>query len=124
MVCGAHSTKLDSRPFGKQGGQETGDSGQDQNIKHQKANIKDIRRGGQNAKRGSLDSRLRGNDKGSTKIKPQKSKISAAAEMKMFSSPSWLAMRIRPQLRFDWVISHTREAISTGVLFVEVPDGF
>ena len=50
--------------------------------------------------------------------------LSAAADMKMFSSPSWLAMRIRPQLRFDWVISYTREAISTGVLFVEVPDGF
>ena len=32
--------------------------------------------------------------------------------MKMFSSASWLAIRIRPQLRFPRVISHTREAIS------------
>jgi hypothetical protein len=45
------------------------------------------------------------------------------AEMKMFSSPSWLAIRIRPQLMFVLVISQTREAVSTGVLFAGVPDG-
>jgi hypothetical protein len=46
------------------------------------------------------------------------------AEMKMLSIASWLAIRIRPQLRLLWVISHTREAISVGVWFVAVPDGF
>jgi hypothetical protein len=44
--------------------------------------------------------------------------------MKKFSNFNWLAIRIRPQQRFDLVISQTREAISAGVLFVGVPDGF
>jgi hypothetical protein len=46
------------------------------------------------------------------------------AEMKMPSNLSWLAIRIRPQLRFALVISQTSEAISVGVLFTGVPDGF
>ena len=39
------------------------------------------------------------------------------AEIKMFRSASWFAIRIRPQLTLDFVISHTRDAVSVGVLF-------
>ena len=44
------------------------------------------------------------------------------AERKMPSNLSWLAMRIRPQLRLALVISQTSEAISAGVLFAGVPE--
>src|SRR5512136_2223858 len=44
------------------------------------------------------------------------------AERKMPSSFSWLAMRMRPQLRLALVISHTSVAISAGVLFAGAPE--
>jgi hypothetical protein len=44
------------------------------------------------------------------------------AEIKMFSSAGWFAIRIRPQLTLDFVISHTRDAISMGVLFAGLLD--
>ncbi len=42
------------------------------------------------------------------------------AEIKMFSSASWFAIRIRPQLMFDFVICHIRDAISMGVLLAGI----
>ena len=48
--------------------------------------------------------------------------LTVEAERKMPSSLSWLAMRIRPQLRFAFVISQTSVAISVGVLFAGVPE--
>jgi len=42
------------------------------------------------------------------------------AEIKMFSSASWFAIRIRPQLMFDFVLSHIRDAISMGVLLAGI----
>lgn len=50
--------------------------------------------------------------------------LTVEAQRKMFSSFSWLAIRIRPPLRFALVISQTSEAISAGVLFTGVPDDF
>jgi hypothetical protein len=44
--------------------------------------------------------------------------------MKMPSSFSWLAIRIRPQRRSALVISHTSEAIAVGVFFTGAPDDF
>ncbi len=44
------------------------------------------------------------------------------ADRKMFKSANWLAIRTRPQLTLAFVISHTREAISIGVLFGGVCD--
>jgi len=39
---------------------------------------------------------------------------------KMFNNASWSATRTRPQLTLDLVISHTRSAISAGVLFAGI----
>jgi len=44
------------------------------------------------------------------------------AGRKMPSNLSWLAIRMRPQLRLALVISQTREAISASVLFAAGPE--
>jgi len=48
--------------------------------------------------------------------------VEAAREI--FSSASWLAIRTRSQLTLVFVISHTKEAISVGVLFTGILELF